>query len=124
MLKWRCVLIVEDEVLVAHELAVAVAEAEGVAIGPVHTVEEALAVLEREWIDAAILDVQLDGKAVTPVAKALLDQGGVVVFHAASPAPEDIVRDYADVAVCPKPTLPNVVVRRLIETLDAAGRTP
>jgi CheY-like chemotaxis protein len=49
-------------------------------IGPFATVSDALAAVEREAIDAAILDINLAGEMVYPVAKALKARNVPFVF--------------------------------------------
>jgi DNA-binding response OmpR family regulator len=62
------ILIVEDEFLIGMELA-ATLEAHGfLVMGPVASVDEALEILQRERPDAVILDLNLRGRAATPVA--------------------------------------------------------
>jgi two-component system, response regulator PdtaR len=66
------VLIVEDNFLLAMEIETVLRRRGYVVLGPAGTVEGALAVLERDgWPDAAVLDVDLQGRRVTPVAAAL-----------------------------------------------------
>lgn len=64
------VLIVEDAVLLALELETGLSEAGAEVIGPAYELEEAMALLDRP-IDAAVLDANLNGRSVTPVAEAL-----------------------------------------------------
>jgi DNA-binding response OmpR family regulator len=65
------ILVVEDEFLIAMELA-AVLEAHGFqVIAPVATVDGALEILRRERPDAVVLDLNLRGVAATPVARLL-----------------------------------------------------
>jgi DNA-binding NtrC family response regulator len=52
-----------------------VADQGGTVIGPASNIERALALLDRERPDAAILDVNLNGSTVAPVAAALTEQG-------------------------------------------------
>ena len=62
------VLVVEDEMITAFELA-DVLRAQGcIVLGPAKTVERALLVLEHEQPDIALLDINLGGQLVTPVA--------------------------------------------------------
>jgi two-component sensor histidine kinase/CheY-like chemotaxis protein len=65
------VLIVEDEAVVAMELARVLTAAGAKVVGPAGTIEEALDLLEGQPIDRAVLDVNLGGRLITPVAKAL-----------------------------------------------------
>jgi DNA-binding NtrC family response regulator len=75
VLEGRRILVVEDEMLIAMELE-GVLEDEGcIAVGPAPTVCRALGFLDREPVDAAILDLNLDGKDASPVALALAERG-------------------------------------------------
>ncbi len=69
-LKGARVLIVEDAVLLAMELETGLSDAGASVIGPAYELEEALALLDQP-IDAAVLDANLNGHSVTPVAEAL-----------------------------------------------------
>lgn len=65
------VLVVEDELLVALELETMVEGMGHSVLGPAPSIERALDLLAREQPDIAVLDVNLRGKRVTPVAEAL-----------------------------------------------------
>jgi two-component system, response regulator PdtaR len=65
------VLVVEDEVLLALDLELILKRHGWRVLGPAATVAEALRLLEAERPDAAVLDVNLRGELVTPVAEAL-----------------------------------------------------
>jgi len=73
------VLIVEDAVLLAMELETGLSDAGARVIGPAYELEEALALLDQS-IDAAVLDANLNGHSVTPVAQALAARGVPFVF--------------------------------------------
>ncbi|MGY0571255.1 response regulator [Bradyrhizobium sp. RDM12] len=72
-LRGRRILLVEDDYLLAQVLSDYLEEAEVDVIGPVGSLEEALAVVENDpdGFDAAILDVNLHGSKSYPVADAL-----------------------------------------------------
>jgi PAS domain S-box-containing protein len=75
------VLVVEDEVLVAIALCKELAALGWEIMGPAATVEEAERLLnETPRPDAAVLDVNLAGKLVYPLAERLRDQGVPMVF--------------------------------------------
>jgi two-component sensor histidine kinase/CheY-like chemotaxis protein len=78
-LKGARVLIVEDAVLLAMELECGLAEAGAEVIGPAYELEEALALLDQP-IDAAVLDANLNGHSVSPVAEALAKRRVPFVF--------------------------------------------
>jgi PAS domain S-box-containing protein len=73
------VLIVEDAVLLAMELETGLSEAGAVVIGPAYELEEAIALLDQP-IDAAVLDANLNGRSVMPVAEVLAARGVPFVF--------------------------------------------
>jgi len=78
-LKGARVLIVEDAVLLALELETGLSEAGADVIGPAYELEEAMALLDRP-IDAAVLDANLNGRSVAPVAEALAARHVPFVF--------------------------------------------
>lgn len=65
------ILIVEDEFLVAMELESILSASGLTVLGPVSTVVAALEILAKCRPDAAVLDVNLRGESVTPVALSL-----------------------------------------------------
>jgi DNA-binding response OmpR family regulator len=71
----RKILVVEDEALVAMLVEDALLDAGFDVLGPAGTVEEALALLERETPDAVVLDLNLAGVTSTPVADWLAARG-------------------------------------------------
>ncbi len=75
VLRGHRVLIVEDEMLVAMELESLLAEHGCDVVGPAPTVQRALALLDGEPPDAAILDLNLAGHTAVPVAAALNARG-------------------------------------------------
>ena len=85
------ILIVEDAVLLALELEAGLTEAGARVVGMAADVEEALKLAETPF-DVAVLDANLNGVAVTPVAAALTALGKPFIFATgygdAAPAPE------------------------------------
>ncbi|WP_237214528.1 PAS domain-containing protein [Falsiroseomonas oryziterrae] len=81
-LRGRRVLVVEDEPLVALETVAALTELGCIAVGPAATLEDGLrlAAAERDRLDAAVLDVNLAGRASFPIAD-LLAGAAVPVIH-------------------------------------------
>ena len=68
------VLIVEDAVLLALELEAALTESGAVVVGSAADVGEATRMLHLDF-DVAVLDANLNGRSVTPVAEALTARG-------------------------------------------------
>jgi DNA-binding LytR/AlgR family response regulator len=69
------VLIVEDEFLLAMELETLVECGGCIPVGPASSVGQALALIDGEEPDIALLDVNLKGQRATPVAAALQQRG-------------------------------------------------
>ncbi|HEY9234015.1 MAG TPA: hypothetical protein VIP08_03195, partial [Phenylobacterium sp.] len=78
-LKGARVLIVEDAVLLALELETGLSDAGAQVVGPAYELAEAMSLLGSP-IDAAVLDANLNGLAVTPVAEALAARNVPFVF--------------------------------------------
>lgn len=96
------VLIVEDEPLVAMMLTGFLDQLDCAALGPCATPFEALSLLKENAIDAAVLDVNLGGETVYPVADALRRIGTPFAFLTGY-GRESIEPRFADVASLEKP---------------------
>jgi DNA-binding response OmpR family regulator len=103
------VLIVEDDVMLGMALGLCVQDAGYGVAGVVRSVDAALQALGQEPIDAALLDVNLQGELVFPVANALAERGVPFVFVTAHPRhmiPEShrgrpvVAKPYYDAALC------------------------
>jgi len=83
-LRGRRVLLVEDEMLVAMMFEDVLLDAGAEVIGPATSVEEALLLIEAAaaggGVDAAMLDINLEGAMVSPVADHLAALGVPFVF--------------------------------------------
>jgi CheY-like chemotaxis protein len=76
----RKVLVVEDEAMIAGLIEMTLGEAGCSIVGPVATLEQAFETLERERLDAALLDIRLNGRDVYAVADALNTRGIPFIF--------------------------------------------
>ncbi len=66
------ILVVEDEPLLALDMAQTLEEAGYEVIGPAASVKEALSWIERAECDAAVLDMNLRNETAEPIAHALI----------------------------------------------------
>lgn len=80
LLNGRRVLVVEDESLVAMLLETILEDMGCMPVGPAATVDEGLAMAESETLDAALLDVNVAGRQIFPVAETLRARGVPFVF--------------------------------------------
>ncbi|MES2290348.1 MAG: response regulator [Pseudomonadota bacterium] len=110
------ILIVEDDAFIALGLATAVEDIGGVVLGPVATVAEALAVLEKSEVHKAILDAQLADRDVTPVAVKLLEQVIPFVVHTGTGLPAELARVHPELPLVMKPASPETVVKVLLNS--------
>ncbi|MBB4237942.1 response regulator [Rhizobium esperanzae] len=75
------VLVVEDEFILAEELSQELAEAGAVVIGPAPSLERAIELVAApDDVDIAVLDVNLRGNPVYPIADSLLERHVPFVF--------------------------------------------
>lgn len=118
----RRILVAEDEVLIADELSAELEASGALVLGPYRRVAEALACIEREErIDGAILDIDLGGEEVFPVATALRDQGVPFVFATGMVGLRALPLAFAHVPCWGKP-FPAAAIARTLPSLTARRR--
>ena len=113
----KCVLIVEDDYLLASDLAKGLSKAGFEIVGPVPSPARALRIVEDKKIDCALLDIKLDGDKVYEVADALISRGVPVVFVTGYDVTAVPAR-FRVVPLCQKPAN----VKTVIEALERASR--
>lgn len=79
-LKGARVLVVEDEMMAASMLEIVLGDAGCIVVGPAATVPDALALAANGPLDAAILDVNLGGEPIFPLADILAGRRVPFVF--------------------------------------------
>jgi len=111
------VLVVEDETMIAMLVEDMLADLGCAVVGPAHGLDAALALAAGgEAIDAALLDVNLSGQPVFPVADALRAKGVPMIF--ATGYGESGLREIdAGAPVLQKPFRVADLARALSETL-------
>lgn len=109
------VLIVEDEALLAFELQLAFEDEGAQVIGPALSLMKALeAVAHTPDIDLAVLDVDLAGEDVYPIAEMLLQRGVAFLFHTGHGSRSQLSRLYPGTITLMKPALPETLIDRLL----------
>jgi len=111
----RSILVVEDEYLIAAELQRQLEQMGVRVLGPVPTVAAALDLLATaNQVDAAILDVNVHGENVFPVADAVRERGLPLVF--ATGYDQLALPDrYAGLPRCEKPVDVEQILRILFD---------
>ena len=116
-------MVVEDEALVAMILGNSLVELGYSVVGPFSRATDAMAAVRNEEVDAAILDINLGGELVYPVAHLLSDQRVPFMFITGYGA-ESIDARFADVPVLQKPIerpmLQRILVRSNIIPMEIA----
>jgi DNA-binding NtrC family response regulator len=121
MLNGLSVLIVEDELVIALDLAATIEDLGGFVIGPFATVAEAMMILEQRKAAAAILDANLLDRDITPVAVHLTQQGVPFVVHTGTGLPDELKAIHPALPVVLKPAPVIQVVRALIGRMETTA---
>jgi DNA-binding response OmpR family regulator len=96
-------LVADDEFLIATQLQCDLQEAGAQVIGPSHTLQDALALAEREHPTAAILDIQLGHDNIGPLARHLADRRIPFVFYTGQSDTDPIRTHWPNSKVISKP---------------------
>jgi two-component SAPR family response regulator len=115
---WRGIrlLIVEDEYFLAQDLAYHFQSLGAEVLGPAGTVRDALLLLKSADVEAAILDINLRGERVYPVADVLHRKHVPFVF-ASGYGGELEPSAYADVPRCIKPVDYTILAKKLADQI-------
>jgi len=118
LLSGRRILVVEDEMLVLMNIEYLLADLGCESVTAAATVDQALVLLEAQVFDAALLDVNLNGRESYPVADALGALGVPFAFTTGYSG-EGMRDDYRDRAVLRKPYQQEELVRVLTHLIDS-----
>jgi two-component sensor histidine kinase len=116
------ILVVEDEMLVAFELAAILGDAGYVVLGPARSVAEANACLDAEKCDGAILDVNLGGETAEPLAHRLMAEG-VPFVTVSGYSREQQPKGFQRAPFLSKPIRPQALLAELGMLLDNRARS-
>jgi CheY-like chemotaxis protein len=115
------VLLVEDSFAVAQSFSFMMEEYGWSIIGPAPSVEVAIDLIERHTIDVAVLDINLRGVIVTPVAQRLTEMGIAFLFLTGYGDTDDMLpAQFKDAPMLLKP----VDETDLIQTVQALLNPP
>ena len=107
------VLVVEDQYFLADEISQALTDAGADVVGPFREMADGYEALERNPnLAGAVLDINLDGIMVFPIADALRARGVPFLFTTGYDE-RSIPTAYCDVPRCEKPINAADVIRRL-----------
>lgn len=113
------VMLVEDEALLALDLSLTLEDEGANVVGPFATVDSAMSACDS--VDLAVLDVDLCGSKVFPVADRLQAVGKPFLFHTGRADLRVLVDRYgADALVLVKPARGSEIVRILTSLREAS----
>jgi len=111
------VLVVEDEALVALQLEDMLTELGCAVIGPASRVGQALQLLGGEPVEVAVLDLNIAGELVYPVADELGNRGLPYIFVTAY-GRSGLTEPYRSRPVLEKPFARRELLRAILDTLQ------
>ncbi len=110
------VLLVEDELIIAMQVAKDLTDAGCIIMGPYKGVDGALKAVGDKPVDIAVLDVNLGGRLVYPVAEVLAQRGVPFIFTTGYDR-KTLPPSYADRPVIRKPIERSALFDILADTL-------
>ena len=116
----RRILVVEDSALIAIEIEEAVRELGYEVLGPVARLSSAMEIAESQPVDGALLDINLDGVQVFPLADLLRERGVPFLFATGYDRRTVLPPRFGSVPTLAKPFSPSELARLLTATLKAA----
>ena len=118
LLSGRRILVVEDEMLVLLNIEDMLADLGCQSVSAAATADQALALIDTQFFDAAMLDVNLDGRKSYPIADALAARGVPFVFSTGYSG-QSLNDDYKDRPTLGKPYLEADLVESLTRLLGS-----
>ena len=114
----RRVLVVEDEAIIAIDMAAALEDAGFSVIGPVGSVYEAMQLLDEKPCDCAVLDINLAGETSAPVASRLLADG-IPFVTVSGNTPESTGDEFSQSPFLSKPIITSKLLAKLDQLVPA-----
>lgn len=97
------VLIVDDEALIAYDIAETVASCGFEVLGPATSLSEATSLIEKQKPQIALLDIDVAGNLVWPLARRLVRLGCKPVFISANQSHSELEDEFCQCATVDKP---------------------
>ena len=120
LLSERRILVLEDEMLILMSIEDMLGDLGCESVSAATTIDQALACIEAQPIDAAIIDMDLRGQSSRPVAEALVARGIPFVFCTGS-RQSDLWSGFRDRGILGKPFTYDDLVGVLTRLLPSAA---
>lgn len=117
MLQDKAILIIEDNLLLALDLASAVEDSGGRTVGPAITVSDALHLLETEEIAAVVLDCHVADDDIAKVVMSIVERQIPVVLSSITAPPPIVSTALPNAPMVKVPLQSNVVLALLAEEI-------
>jgi len=111
------ILVVEDEMIVSLLIEEVLTEQRCDVIGPFGHVADALRAAQTEVIDFALLDVNVDGEMIYPVAEALVARN-IPFLLLTGYGRHGLPHNHQEWPVCSKPFRPGELVNTILKQLE------
>ena len=118
------VLIVEDNPILAFEMIDLVNDVGGQPIGPAHSLSAALQIARLDALDGALLDIDLGGEQVWPLANELMDQAVPFVFVSAQCTERNFPERFKDQYCVQKPAVGSDILAGLTAAMERPMAPP
>ena len=119
VLRGKRILVVEDEALITMLFEDILGDLDCEVVGPAMTVRQAMELAREAEIDAAVLDVNLNGEPSFPVAEVLKGRGVPLVFSSGYGS-TGLPPGWQDAPTLPKPFTSDEVAVALMRLTSAA----
>lgn len=117
----RRILVVEDEAIIAIDMAAALEDAGYSVVGPVGSVYEAMKLLDEHTCDCAVLDINLTGETSSPVANRLIAHG-IPFVTVSGNTPESSGEEFSQAPFLSKPIVTSKLLSKLSLILSEPDR--
>jgi DNA-binding response OmpR family regulator len=118
-LRGACVLVIEDDPLIALDLGALLSVEGAKVLGPARSLAQGLRLAGRSEITAALLDVRIGADTAAPIAALLSERGVPFAFYTGQVDFDALRRDWPGAPVIAKPA----PTRQLIAAIEALCTT-
>ena len=113
-------LVVDDEALIAYDLSTTVESLGYDVLGPALSLDEAMSLVDEQTPDVALLDINIAGDLVWPLARRLVTTDCRIVFISAKNCHAELASEFAGSSFIDKPASQTEICD-VLNTVKIAG---